>query len=165
MSLRFHWRLPLAGEEGGGAAPPEGVRASALPDFESHVRFCRLAESCGIDSLLMACGFYMADPIPLVAALGTATTRIRFMLAYRSGLLSPTVFAQQVNTLAALNGGRLSLNMVIGHSVEEQRSSGDFLPHDEPSPPAADSLAICRALGRRDGDVAFAGRYYRIEKA
>jgi alkanesulfonate monooxygenase len=165
MSLRFHWRLPLAGEEAGGAPPPEGVKASALPDFASHVRFCRLAESCGIDSLLMACGFYMPDPIPLVAALGTATTSIRFMLAYRSGLLSPTVFAQQVNTLAALNGGRLSLNMVIGHSVEEQRSYGDFLTHDERYHRADEFLAICRALWRRDGEVDFAGRYYRIEKA
>lgn len=166
MSLRFHWRLPLAGEEPGGmAAPPPGTPASALPDLPAHVRFCRLAESCGIDSLLMACGYYMPDPIPLVAALGTATTTIRFMLAYRSGLLLPTVFAQQVNTLAALNGGRLSLNMVIGHSVEEQRCYGDFLTHDERYHRADEFLAICRALWRRDGDVDFAGRYFRVEKA
>jgi len=170
MSLRFHWRMPLAGEEATSPdspppPPPPGTAAAALPDFEAHVRFCRLAEECGIDSLLMACGFYMPDPIPLVAALGTATRSIRFLLAYRPGLLSPAVFTQQVNTLAALNGGRLSLNMVIGHSLAEQRAYGDFLTHDERYHRADEFLEICRALWRRDGEVDFAGRYFQVEKA
>jgi alkanesulfonate monooxygenase len=162
--LRFHWRLPLAGEEPGGAgAPPPGVPARALPDYPSHLAFCRLAEQHGIDSLLMACGFYMPDPVPLVAALGTATRRIRFMLAYRSGLIAPTAFVQQVNTLAALTGGRVSLNMVVGHSQEEQRSYGDFLSHDERYQRSDEFLTICRAFWRGGGPVDFAGKYFRIE--
>ena len=162
--LRFHWRLPLAGEEPGAAsAPPPGVAARALPDLPSHLAFCRLAEQNGIDSLLMACGFYMPDPVPLVAALGTATRQIRFMLAYRSGLIAPTGFVQQVNTLAALTGGRVSLNMVVGHSQEEQRSYGDFLSHDERYERSDEFLTICRALWSGGGPVDFAGKYYRIE--
>ena len=162
--LRFHWRLPLAGEEPGAAsAPPPGVAARALPDLPSHLAFCRLAEQNGIDSLLMACGFYMPDPVPLVAALGTATRRIRFMLAYRSGLIAPTGFVQQVNTLAALTGGRVSLNMVVGHSQEEQRSYGDFLSHDERYQRSDEFLSICRAFWRGGEPVDFAGKYYRIE--
>ena len=159
--LRFHWRLPLAGEEG--AAPGVPQAAAALPDWPAHVAFCRLAERHGIDSLLMACGFYMPDPIPLAAALGTATERIRFLLAYRSGLISPTAFVQQVNTLSALNGGRLSLNMVIGHSEPEQRGYGDLLAHDERYQRADEFLSICRAFWAGDGPVEFAGRHYRVE--
>ena len=90
MSLRFHWRMPLAGEEPRRqpvAAAPRAPPPRRSPTSTSHVRFCRLAEEHGIDSLLMACGFYMPDPIPLVAALGTATRTIRFLLAYRPGLL------------------------------------------------------------------------------
>jgi len=191
--LRFHWRLPLAGEEpaAAGAAPgspgstaasaaagagsqaalraaaglaaPPGTPARALPDFASHLEFCRLAEEHGIDSLLMACGFYMPDPVPLVAALGTATRRIRFMLAYRSGLISPTAFVQQVNTLAAITGGRVCLNMVVGHSQEEQRSYGDFLAHDERYQRSDEFLAICRAFWNGAQPVDFAGTYFRIE--
>ena len=162
--LRFHWRLPLAGEEGsapGGPGVPQ--EAAALPDWPAHVAFCRLAERHGIDSLLMACGFYMPDPIPLVAALGTVTERLRFLLAYRSGLISPAAFVQQVNTLAALSGGRLSLNMVIGHSEPEQRGYGDLLTHDERYARADEFLAVCRAFWAGDGPVDFAGRHYRIE--
>ena len=73
MALRFHWRLPLAGEEGEAGTAVPGTPASALPDFAAHVRFCRLAESFGIDSLLMACGWYLPDPIPVAAALGAGT--------------------------------------------------------------------------------------------
>jgi alkanesulfonate monooxygenase len=163
-ALRFHWRLPLAGEEPGAtSAPPPGVPARALPDLASHLAFCTLAEQNGIDSLLMACGFYMPDPVPLVAALGTATRRIRFMLAYRSGLISPTAFVQQVNTLAALTAGRVSLNMVVGHSEQEQHCYGDFLPHDERYQRSDEFLAICRAFWRGGEAVDFAGKYYRIE--
>jgi alkanesulfonate monooxygenase len=163
MPLRFHWRLPLAGEEPGAAPPPPGIRASAIPDLTRHIEFCRLAEASGIDSLLMACGFYMPDPIPLTAALGTAASTIRFLLAYRPGLLSPTVFVQQVNTLAALLGGRISLNVVIGHSQEEQRAYGDFLSHDERYRRADDFLAICQAFWRRESSVNFESEYYRIQ--
>ncbi len=163
MTLRFHWRLPLAGEEPGATVvPPCGTPATALPDLAAQARFCRLAEECGIESLLMACGYYMPDPIPLVAALGTTTEKIGFMLAYRPGLLSPTVFVQQVNTLSVLNGGRLSLNVVIGHSQEEQRAYGDFLSHDERYRRADEFLSICHGLWCRDVGVDFDGKYYRI---
>ncbi len=111
----------------------------------------------------MACGFYMPDPIPVVAALGTVTERIRFLLAYRSGVISPTAFVQQVNTLSVLNGGRLSLNMVIGHSESEQRGYGDLLAHDERYRRADEFLSICRAFWTAEGPVEFAGRHYHIE--
>jgi alkanesulfonate monooxygenase len=164
MALRFHWRLPLGGEEAGSnRLLPAGTPASALPDLEAQLAFCRLAERCGIDSLLMACGFYMPDPIPLVAALGRATRTIRFLLAYRPGLLSPTLFVQQVNTLSTLIGGRIGLNVVMGHSPEEQRAYGDFLDHDERYRRADEFLEICRAFWRGEGEVSFAGKHYRIE--
>lgn len=156
--LRFHWRLPL----GEGAAL--GSAAAARPDLAAQVAFCRLAERSGIDSLLMACGFAMPDPIPLAGALAAATERIRFMIAYRPGLASPTLFVQQVNTVAALAGGRVSLNLVIGHSESEQRAYGDLLPHDARYRRADEFLAVCRALWR-GGEVDFAGEHYRVEKA
>lgn len=167
--LRFHWRLPLAGEEPGASRLlPAGTPASALPDVPAHLEFCRLAEAHGIDSLLMACGFYLPDPVPVVAALSRATEKIRFLLAYRPGLLSPTAFVQQVNTLSALSGGRLALNVVMGHSAAEQTTYGDFLSHDERYERAGEFLEVCRAfwrpIGEGNGEVDFAGTYFRIEQ-
>ncbi|HEX2163598.1 MAG TPA: LLM class flavin-dependent oxidoreductase [Thermoanaerobaculia bacterium] len=156
--LRIHWRLPLNED-----APPGSVEG-ARPDLPALVAFCRLAERSGIDSLLLACGAALPDPVPLAAALGPATERVRFLLAHRPGLVSPTLFVQQVNTVAALAGGRVSLNLVIGHSEREQRAYGDTLPHDARYRRADELLAVCRALweGR---EVDFAGEHLRVERA
>src|SRR6185295_7399422 len=120
--LRFHWRLPQGGEQSGASrAYQASLAAAGLPDLDAQIQFARAAEASGIDSLLVDFGWSKPDPILLATALGLATTTIRFIIAHRSGLMSPTAFVQQVNTLSALIDGRFSLNIVAGHSPEEQR--------------------------------------------
>lgn len=161
--LRFHWSLSAVGEKLR-AAQSRGSQ-SGLPPIEALARFCRQAEAAGIDSLLTAFGFHRPDPLILATALGARTERIRFMIAVRSGLISPVAFVQQVNTLSAVIGGRVSLNVVAGHTPEEQRGYGDFLPHDERYARTGEFLAVCRALWRGEGPVTFEGRHYRVENA
>src|SRR5688500_809858 len=130
--LRFHWRLPQGGEQTNASRAYQASRAeSGLPDLDAQVPFCRVAEECGIDSVLIDFAWSKPDPILLAAALGIATTKVGFIIAHRSGLMGPASFVQQLNTLSALIGGRFSLNIVAGHSPEEQRGYGDRLPHDE----------------------------------
>jgi len=161
MSLKFHWRLPFGGERPG-AAPPAPAQIG-LPDLEAQIAFCRQAEEWGIDSLLTDFGYGKPDSILLAAALGLATSRIKFIIAYRSGLIAPASFVQQLNTLSALINGRFSLNIVAGFSPEEQRSYGDFLGHDERYERTNEFLAVCRAFWEAEGPVNFEGRHYRIE--
>ncbi|MDX6402744.1 MAG: alkanesulfonate monooxygenase [Blastocatellia bacterium] len=164
MPLRFHWRLPHGGETAGATRIEQAnLPAIGLPDLDAQVPFCRRAEECGIDSLLTDFGFAKPDSILLAAALGMATEKIKFIVAYRSGLLSPTTFVQQLNTLSALIRGRFSLNIVAGYSPEEQRSYGDFLSHDERYERTDEFLSICRSFWRRDGEVNFEGKYYKVE--
>src|SRR5215218_4903519 len=159
-ALRFHWRLPHGGEID---STPLSVQARStvigLPDLERQIHFCEQAEQHGIDSLLTDFGSAKPDPLLLAAALGMATERIKFIVAYRSGLLCPTTFVQQLNTLSALIGGRFSLNIVAGYSPQEQHSYGDFLPHDERYERTEEFLSICHAFWRREGEVQFAGKY------
>jgi alkanesulfonate monooxygenase len=163
MALRFHWSLSSVGERLRGASAR--AEMSALPELGLLARFCRHAEECGIESLLVAIGFHRPDPIALATALGVLTTKIKFMVAVRSGLLQPTLFVQQVNTVAALTGGRVCINVVAGHTPEEQGYYGDFLDHDERYARTDEFLAVCRALWRREGEVDFTGRHFRVEKA
>jgi alkanesulfonate monooxygenase len=164
--LRFHWRF-LQGGENAPASPLQAAAPppTALPDLEAQAVFCRHAEASGIDSLLTAFGYYMPDPMLLAAALGPATERIKFIVAYRPGLLSPTLFVQQVNTLSALTNGRVSLNIVAGHSQKEQGYYGDWLEHDARYQRAEEFLAICHAFWRRQGCVSFRGMYFTIDNA
>jgi alkanesulfonate monooxygenase len=164
--LRFHWRLPQGGER----APASrghltALRQTGLPDLEAQVPFALAAEACGIDSLLLDFGWAKPDPILLATALGLATTKVRFIIAHRSGLMGPVTFVQQLNTLSVLIGDRFSLNIVAGHSPDEQRGYGDFLAHDDRYARTDEYLRICRALWADDRDVTFEGKHYRVERA
>ena len=164
MNLKFHWRLLQGGETPNMTRAIEGMRReTGLPDLERQAEFCRRAEQCGIIGLLTDIGATKPDPILLSAALGMATEKIEFIVAYRSGLIPPTTFVQQLNTLSSLIQGRFSLNIVAGHSPLEQRYYGDFLSHDERYPRTEEFLAICHAFWRGDDPVNFHGKYYRIE--
>src|SRR5208283_256690 len=104
--------------------------------------------------------------ILLAIELGLRTEKMKFMIACRSGLVSPGYWVQQINTTSALLPGRVCVNIVCGHTPHELRYYGDFLSHDERYERTNEFLTICRALwsagpsGRR---VNFEGQYYRIE--
>jgi alkanesulfonate monooxygenase len=142
----------------------KGATPALRPDLEGWTHFARHAEKAGIDSVLISFSRYEPDPLVVSCALGRATDRLKFIAAYRSGLMQPATFVQQVNTLSALIGGRLSLNIVAGSSSSEQRGYGDFLEHDERYARAEEFLAICRRFWSGEGEVDFEGRYYRVEK-
>lgn len=166
MPLRFHWSLSQAGDRWRKAQAP--AAQSGVPDLPAHVEFCRCAERNGIDSLLLAFSFARPDPVVLASALGVATTSVTLMIAGRPGVFAPAVFVQQINTLSALLGGRVSVNLVAGHSPHEHAYYGDFLGHDERYDRAGEFLDVCAAFWRRDGEVKAEvehhGRYYQVEK-
>jgi alkanesulfonate monooxygenase len=132
--------------------------------MEDWVRFARSAEEAGIESVLLSFSRYEPDTIHIACAVGLATTKLKFIVAYRSGLMQPTTFVQQINTLSGLIQGRVSLNIVAGSSAVEQRGYGDFLEHDERYARAEEFLAVCHSFWRNTGEVNFDGKYYRVEQ-
>ena len=162
--LKFHWRLTQGGERHGASRGFQaGLAETGLPDLDQRIRFCRRAEELGIDSLLTDFGWSKPDPMFLAAAIGLATERIKFIIAYRSGLICPTSFVQQLNTLSTIINGRFSINVIAGDTPEEQRYYGDFLSHDERYARTDEFLSVCHAFWRRDGLVNFEGKHYRVE--
>jgi alkanesulfonate monooxygenase len=170
MNLRFHWMLPKGGEVGMKTAQEtnrvlttRSTSPAALPDMEGWTHFARRAEEAGIESVLLSFSRYEPDTIFVACAVGRATARLKFIIAYRTGLMQPATFVQQVNTLSGLIGGRLALNVVAGSSPAEQRGYGDFLEHDERYARAEEFLKICRSFWLNNGPVNFDGRYWRVE--
>ena len=133
------------------------------PDIPGWTHFGKHAEEAGIDSLLVSFSRYEPDPILVSAALGQTTSKLGFIAAYRSGLMKPTTFVQQVNTTSAFMPGRLSINIVAGSSTAEQRGYGDYLAHDERYARADEFLAVCHSFWHGGEDVNFDGKYYRVE--
>lgn len=171
MNLRFHWMFPKGGEVGMKTAQQtsrvlttKAQSPAALPDLEGWLEFARSAEEAGIESVLLSFSRYEPDTILVACATGQLTTKLKFIVAYRMGLMQPATFVQQINTLSGLIGGRVALNIVAGSSTEEQRGYGDFLDHDERYARAEEYLGVCRAFWRNDGEVNFAGKYCRLER-
>lgn len=176
MTLRFHWMLPKGGEVQ--AVGTQSPRAAALyriqstgpdspaplPDMKGWVEFAQQAEASGIESILVSFSRYEPDTFMVSCALGRATNALKFIAAYRSGLMQPTTFVQQVNTISALIGGRIAINIVAGSSKAEQHGYGDYLEHDERYERAGEFLAICNSFWRGEGEVNFAGKHYRVEQ-
>ena len=172
--LRFHWMLP----EAGGTAmktPEEAARfrvektlahsPASRTDLEGWERFARAAEQAGIESVLISFSRCEPDPLLVSCALGRAVDKLKFIVAYRSGLSKPTTFVQQFNTLSTLVNGRVALNLVAGSSRAEQHAYGDFLEHDDRYARAEEFLEVCHSFWHdRTARIDFQGRFYRVEQ-
>ena len=171
MSLRFHWMFPKGGEvamktaqETSRVLTTRSNSPAALPDMDGWLRFARAAEDAGIDSVLLSFSRYEPDTFFIACAVGQVTTKLKFIAAYRLGLMQPAMFVQQVNTVSGLIGGRIALNIVAGSSPAEQRGYGDFLEHDERYDRAEEFLKISHDFWRNGNEVDFEGKYYRLER-
>jgi alkanesulfonate monooxygenase len=163
--LRFHWSHP--GVRVGDPLRGALSHAETVPstDLAGQQAFCHRAEDVGIDSVLLPIGFQRLDPITLAGVFGAVTKQVKLMVAARTGIVSPTYFVQQINTVAAVSGGRVSINVVLGHSSEELRYYGDFLDHDERYRRTDEFWTICHALWRREFPVDFDGEFLKVEGA
>ena len=162
MSLSLHWFLPTAGDSRDvvGFGPTTSRRPADL-DYLSQV--ARVAEQVGFDAVLTPTGTFCEDAWLTTAALIRETKRLRFLVAFRPGLISPTLAAQQAATFQRLSGGRLLLNVVTGGSAEEQRRFGDHLDHDRRYERCDEFLTVLRgAWEGRPFD--FAGHHYQVEE-
>ena len=79
--------------------------------------------------------------------LAAETERLKFLVAFRPGLLSPTLAAQMAATFQRHRGGRLLLNVVTGGEPAEQRAYGDFLGKDERYARTGEFLEVVRGAG------------------
>lgn len=67
----------------------------------------------------------------VASAVAPWTERLRYLVAVRPGLQSPTVAARMTATLDRVTNGRLLINVVTGGDPVENKGDGVFLAHDE----------------------------------
>jgi len=141
--LKMHWFLPTAGDSRDiVASGPDGHRRAPSIDYLAQV--ARAAEQLGFDAVLTPTGTWCEDAWITTAALLRETTRLRFLVAFRPGSISPTLAAQQAATYQRISGGRLLLNVVTGGDPTEQQRFGDFLDHDQRYQRCEDFITILR---------------------
>lgn len=169
MPLTFHWFLPTYGDSreivGGGHGVPIGTAGGARPASVAYLgQIARSAEQLGFVGALTPTGAWCEDAWLATAMLAEVTERLKFLVAFRPGLLSPTLAAQMASTFQRLSGGRLLLNVVTGGESGEQRAYGDFLDKAERYARTDEFLDVVRALWRGE-TVTRSGQYIQVEQA
>lgn len=157
--LTIHWCSPLDS----GQKKASGDYQVGVFDVDEMIDFAKAAENLGIDSLLMGISYHMPDPLPILGALSRETERMRYILAYRPGLLSPTLFAQVVNTISWMGDKRIALNIVAGISPAEQAYYGDYLNHSERYARTNEFLDIVSHFWKAGEPLDYEGKHYRIQ--
>ena len=135
------------------------------PTVEYISEVARAAEAAGFVNLLVPTGTHCLDAWMITLAVAQRTGRIKFCVAFRPGLSSPVLTAQQANTYDAVTGGRLTVNVVTGSTPLDQRRYGDHLAHAERYERTEEFLDVVKALWTSDEPVSYSGKYYQIENA
>ncbi|MFD9002559.1 LLM class flavin-dependent oxidoreductase [Streptomyces sp. NPDC059582] len=169
MSLTFHWFLPTNGDSrhvvGGGHGTPATASGRDRPPTVAYLsQIARAAEDLGFVGALTPTGAWCEDAWLTTAMVSRHTERLKFLVAFRPGFVSPTLAAQMASTYQRQTGGRLLLNVVTGGESHEQRAYGDFLDKDARYRRTGEFLEIVRELweGRT---VDLSGEHLRVEDA
>jgi alkanesulfonate monooxygenase len=112
MTLTFDWFLPTSGDGRaiygrGHGLPLTGAQlAERAPDLEYLSQVARAAEQLGFAAVLTPTGTWCEDAWLTTAALITQTSRLKFLAAFRPGLISPTLERHAVRLLRPVLPGR-----------------------------------------------------------
>jgi alkanesulfonate monooxygenase len=139
----LHWFLPTGGDSRDVLPTSDGNRRAPSRDYLAQV--ARAADTLGFEGLLTPCGTMCEDAWLATASLLGETTRVKFLVAFRPGLLSPTLAAQMASTYQRMSGGRLLLNIVTGAEPTEMGRFGDWLDKDTRYRRAGEFLGIMKA--------------------
>ncbi|MGU3654027.1 LLM class flavin-dependent oxidoreductase [Mycolicibacterium sp. A43C] len=169
MTVKLHWFLPTYGDSrlivGGGHGTPAG---SASGDRDASIDYLasivRAAERFDFTGALIPTGAWCEDAFITAALLARETTSLAFLVAFRPGLVSPTLSAQMAATFARHAPGRILLNVVVGGEAHEQRSFGDHLDKDARYHRADEFLDVVRRLWAGE-TVTRKGTHIDVEEA
>ena len=128
------------------APPSRAPRRDRPPTVAYLAQIARAAEDLGFAGALTPTGAWCEDAWLTTAMVSRHTERLKFLVAFRPGFVSPTLAAQMASTFQRHSGGRLLLNVVTGGESHEQRAYGDFLDKDARYAAPANSCGIVREL-------------------
>ena len=170
MSAKFFWFLPTNGDSRSIVGASHASSHHTIPDgYRAPTRrylgeIARAADRLGYEGVLTPTGTWCEDAWLTASALLAETERLKFLVAFRPGLVPPTLAAQQTATLQRFSEGRVLLNIVTGGDDTEQRRFGDWLSHDERYARTGEFLHIVNSVWTQES-VDFTGKHYTVKDA
>ncbi|MBX9444317.1 FMNH2-dependent alkanesulfonate monooxygenase [Dickeya chrysanthemi] len=160
MSLNIFWFLPTHGD-----GHYFGRGENARPVDHSYLQqIAQAADRLGFGGVLIPTGRSCEDSWLVASSLISVTRRLRFLVALRPGIISPTLAARQAATLDRLSNGRALFNLVTGGDPEELAAEGLFLDHQQRYEASAEFTRIWRRV--LEGEtVDYDGKHIQVKGA
>src|SRR5580658_10018584 len=122
------------------------------------------ADQLGFQGVLLPTGRSCEDAWVVASTLVPVTTRLKFLVAIRPGITSPTAAARMAATFDRLSEGRLLINVVTGGDPDEALGDGVFLTHDERYEVTEEFLQIWREAVAGKA-ISMNGKHLHVENA
>lgn len=166
--LKFHWFLPTNGGDGrnvvGGGHGIAAGNAGRPANVSYLGQVARAAEDNGFEAALTPTGAWCEDAWLSTAMLSQVSERLKFLVAFRPGVVAPFLAAQMAGTFQNLSGQRLLLNVVTGGESHEQKMYGDYLDKDGRYARCGEFLEIVTRLWTGE-TVTFHGEHLSVDNA
>jgi alkanesulfonate monooxygenase len=158
--MQLFWFIPTHGD-----GRYLGTTRGARPVTHAYAaQIARAADELGFSGVLLPTGRSCEDAWVVASALMPLTRSLRFLVAIRPGIVSPTAGARVAATLDRMSAGRLLINVVTGGDPAEAEGDGVFLSHDERYQVTDEFLEIwTRVLAGETID--FTGQHLRVKGA
>lgn len=161
--LDIHWFLPTGGDSRD--VLPSGPDAHRRPpDLNYLAQVAGACDRLGFGAVLTPCGTGCEDAWISTAALLAVTERLKFLVAFRPALLSPTLAAQMASTYQRVSGGRLKINIVTGAEQAELAKFGVWEDKETRYERTGEFLQIMRSAFAAE-PYNFEGKHYKVEGA
>ena len=158
--MKIFWFLPTHGDSRY-LGTSHGARAVTHGYLK---QVAQAADSLGYEGVLIPTGRSCEDSWVVASSLMPFTENLKFLVAIRPGIVSPTVAARQAATLDRFSNGRLLINVVTGGDPGEQQGDGSFLDHTERYEVTDEFLRIWRGVLAGE-NVTFEGKHLRVKEA
>lgn len=158
--MQVFWFLPTHGDSRY-LGTSTGARAVS---HRYLAQIAQAADELGYEGVLIPTGRSCEDAWVVAASLVPLTERLKFLVAIRPGVQSPTASVRQAATLDRFSGGRLLINVVTGGDPLEQKGDGIYLDHRQRYELTDEYLRIWRRVAAGES-VDFEGRHLRVEDA
>jgi alkanesulfonate monooxygenase len=162
--MKLLWFIPTHGDSRY-LGTARGARAASF-DYFRQVAIA--ADSLGYEGVLIPTGRSCEDPWVVASSLIEVTRRLKFLVALRPGLVTPSLAARMAATFDRLSGGRLLINLVTGGDAQELAGDGQFLGHAERYEESTEFMTVWREVLARSHDgegLDFDGKHLRVQDA
>ncbi len=118
-------------------------------------------DGLGFAGALLPTGRSCEDAWVIASSLAPVTRNMKFLVAVRPGLVSPTVSARMAVSLDRVSGGRCLINVVTGGDPVELAGEGLHVDHDTRYQITDEFLTVFRPLVEGT-EVNFEGRHIKV---